>query len=652
LIPRPRLRLAASAIALALATAMPPAGAATLGRLQVLSAPGQPLRAEVELQSVASSELASVSARLAAPEAFARAGLAWDPALAGARVAVLQRDGRLLVEVVSQRALATSIVDLLVEVSSPAGRQAKSYSLLVEAAGAARLPDAVDGRPVPIASALPPSGASSDTGGAGGGERIEVQRGDTLSTLALDRRPDGITLNQAMVAIYRANPTAFIGNLNLVKAGATLVMPDRAAMAAVDASEANRVVSVQAGEFAAWRSRLAASAVSVNAPQGGQSLAGEVGAGAKPGGAGPIAGDRLVLSRPEPVAPPETGIDAGTLGTLGTQASRAAADEAAIAREAALREAASRIADLERNVAELQQLLALRSQTLADAQRQVEDARQAGRTVAGQVGGTPTAEGEALGGVPSAAASGAGDAAAPSGAAPGAVDAAAPSADAPAGSASRADASAVGAVGADALPAGEPRQPTGWLPGIVAVGALGLLFAWFLSRRRRADEFAAVLAGAQAATGPSATAAGGIAVAGAAGTAGLVATEADPIIQAERHRAVGRLDEAEAVLAQALRAQPGNESLRFKLLEVRAERRAGAAPGAPIGAAAATDLARLVGSRIELPSLDLDLRAPGAGGDASDGAATLSAIDPSALPSPGSSSDTSPGSAPDGRHGS
>jgi pilus assembly protein FimV len=577
--------LAVPAVALALAGAAPLATAATLGRLQLLSSPGQPLRAEVEVQSIAPQEAAAISARLAPADAFAAAGLAWDPALVGAQVTLLQRDGRLWVQIVSQRPVTASMVDLLLEVSSAAGRQQRSYSLLLDTAGE------------------PGQRAGAPAGQRSAGERIDVQRGDTLSSLALERRPDGVTLNQAMVAIYRANPDAFIGNLNLVKAGASLVVPERAAMAAIDVSEANQVVRIQAGEFAAWRSRLAASAVSVTAPQGGQSLAGEVGAVPRADAPAPVAGDRLVLSRPEQA--PEPGAAAGSLGNL---ASRAAPEEALIARDVALREAASRIADLERNVEELQKLLQLRSQTLAEAQRQVDDARQVGRTLAGQVGGLPGADAEPVDGV-----------------AP--VGAARPDGVTDERAAPTAPSDAAVPMG-DAAPTVLPSQdspPLGWLPGVAGLGALGLLIAWFLSRRRKpAEDFGAAVAGVLAPHSgmPAATSAASAALASAGAT-----DAADPIAQAERHRALGRLDEAEAVLTEALRAQPGNEVLRFKLIEVGAERRAGAAPGAASSAAAGevaaagneaadetagneaagTDLVRALGSRIELPSLDLEL---------------------------------------------
>lgn len=83
-----RARILAAAIA-----ALPlTANAAGLGRLSVLSALGQPLRAEVEL-SANKEELSSLSAKLASPEVFKQAGIDFAPALQSLRFKVEQEAG-------------------------------------------------------------------------------------------------------------------------------------------------------------------------------------------------------------------------------------------------------------------------------------------------------------------------------------------------------------------------------------------------------------------------------------------------------------------------------------------------------------------------------------------------------------------------------
>ena len=81
-----------------------------------------------------------------------------------------------------------------------------------------------------------------------------VQRADTLWDLALRFRGDsGVNAQQAMIAILRANPDAFVdGNINSLRTGVTLRVPTAAQMAAVTPADAS-------AEFArheqAWRNR-------------------------------------------------------------------------------------------------------------------------------------------------------------------------------------------------------------------------------------------------------------------------------------------------------------------------------------------------------------------------------------------------------------
>ena len=54
----------------------------------------------------------------------------------------------------------------------------------------------------------------------GGANGYDVKRGDTLGAIARANLPQGSSLNQMMIAIYRANPDAFLReNINLVRAG-------------------------------------------------------------------------------------------------------------------------------------------------------------------------------------------------------------------------------------------------------------------------------------------------------------------------------------------------------------------------------------------------------------------------------------------------
>jgi pilus assembly protein FimV len=71
----------------------------------------------------------------------------------------------------------------------------------------------------------------------------EVRRGDTLFAVARKARPDGVTLNQMLVALFRANPAAFPGgNINILEVGTILNIPGKGAVAAIEAAEADRTL--------------------------------------------------------------------------------------------------------------------------------------------------------------------------------------------------------------------------------------------------------------------------------------------------------------------------------------------------------------------------------------------------------------------------
>lgn len=69
-------------------------------------------------------------------------------------------------------------------------------------------------------------------------KRYTVVDGDTLSGIALRHRPDGATMNQVMIALFNANPDAFLGNLNRLRSGVTLLIPDSDAMQRVEPAQA------------------------------------------------------------------------------------------------------------------------------------------------------------------------------------------------------------------------------------------------------------------------------------------------------------------------------------------------------------------------------------------------------------------------------
>ena len=116
---------------------------------------------------------------------------------------------------------------------------------------------------------------------AAAGGTYEVKKGDTLGAIARNNLPPGVTLNQMLSALYRANADAFIGNnINRLRSGRILNLPDRDSAAGVDSAEADRLVRGQMSDFANYRRTLGGVAAAAPAEAGAGRLPLGVGAAA------------------------------------------------------------------------------------------------------------------------------------------------------------------------------------------------------------------------------------------------------------------------------------------------------------------------------------------------------------------------------------
>lgn len=119
------------------------AGAVGLGRMAVLSAMGEPFRAEIELLSY-QDEWATPTPRLSSPDRYPLTGFRYNPALDGARLTIRNHpNGRHTVEVAAVRPLNEPFVFLQVELESNAARIVRGYTALVNPHGYGQPP----GRP-------------------------------------------------------------------------------------------------------------------------------------------------------------------------------------------------------------------------------------------------------------------------------------------------------------------------------------------------------------------------------------------------------------------------------------------------------------------------------------------------------------------------
>jgi pilus assembly protein FimV len=358
------------------------AGAAGLGRLNVLSALGQPFNAEIELVSVSKEELGSLSARLGHADAYRAANLQYNTALTGARATIERRpNGQAYVKIVSTRPVTEPFIDILIELTWAAGRLSREYTALLDPPGIAPAPAPViaatpESRPAPTPAPQQPKvqpdraprAATPIAPMAGSKEYGPIQRGDTLGKIAREVMPEGVTLEQMLVALYRSNADAFINkNLNLVRTGKILRVPDREEVAAITKGEAAKVYRTHVTDWNSYRQKVADSAGKAPA-DGRTAVSGKITTKVEEKRPGGDAKDVVRLSKGE--AP-----GAAAKGKPRSSAERIRAlEEEAVARERALKDANERVTQLEKTIKDMQKLAELKSPGMAAAQQQAQQA--------------------------------------------------------------------------------------------------------------------------------------------------------------------------------------------------------------------------------------------------------------------------------------
>ena len=121
------------AAAALLSFSVPDALALSLGRVTVLSALGEPLRAEIDIPSITPDEAASLKATVASPDSFVAAGLDYNPAMASLRATLQQRpDGRAYLRLSSDRTINDPFVDMILEANWSSGRIVRDYTMLFD----------------------------------------------------------------------------------------------------------------------------------------------------------------------------------------------------------------------------------------------------------------------------------------------------------------------------------------------------------------------------------------------------------------------------------------------------------------------------------------------------------------------------------------
>lgn len=573
------------------------ASALALGRITVQSALGEPLRAEIDIPQITPAEADTLRATTATPDVFRTQGMEYTPLVSNLQFQLQRRpDGTAFLRLSSDRPVNEPFLDIVLDANWGSGRIVRSYTMLFDPPALRRSAPAVTAAPQitapaspavqaapatprppvavrPAESAAPrpaPAPVAARAAPAGG---VTVQSGDTAGRLASAYRPADVSLDQMLVAMMRANPDAFIqGNVNRLKAGAVLQMPDQAAAQATPAPEARQILAAQARDFNEFRRKLAGAAPSTEVAAAQRSATGTVQTRVEDRKAATAAPDKLTLSK----------------GSL--QAQKAAEEKVAKDKQAS--EAATRMAELSKNITDLNKLGAASAAAGAGAAP-----AQAASAAAGVAVKTPVVPATPV--APETPA-----AAAPAAPAPAPV-ASAPAEAPPAAEAASAAASAPAEVPAPAPAPVAPTPPVATPPvpaepsftdglmedpvlPLAGGGLLALLLGYgayrvaqrrkqaggvdssFLESRIQPDSFFGASGGQRVDTANSdMTTGSSMAYSPSQLDAG---GDVDPVAEADVYLAYGRDLQAEEILKEAIRHNPARVSVHVKLGEIYAKR--------------------------------------------------------------------------------
>src|SRR4030095_10148768 len=171
---------------------------------------GQPLSAKIELLPGSKEELDSLVAKVADPALYRQNILQYQSVLSRARITVERGPGGDTYLRVSSPALVNEpFLDLMVEVNWSTGRVVRDYTFLLDPPGAqadvAQIDPVTPPRAESAAPRTQPSGAVVAPLAAaprGEGDTYTVKRGDTLSKIAKEYKPEKVTLDQMLVALF------------------------------------------------------------------------------------------------------------------------------------------------------------------------------------------------------------------------------------------------------------------------------------------------------------------------------------------------------------------------------------------------------------------------------------------------------------------
>lgn len=238
-----------------------------LGDLILNSSLNEPFDAEVAILNTGELDVEQLYAKLASGEDFELVGVDRELYLLDLRFKLdTNKAGKPVIRITSAKPVREPYLDFLVQLQWPSGRLLRGYTVFLDLpvfagkqsflnSGIAQADNPVSGGAAKKKTTSAPDQSETSTSSVAGGASSQtgsyrVQSGDTLWGIAARNRPQGSSVQQVMQAIYERNSGAFVnGNMNVLKKGAVLDLPDASAISAVDDRQAKHQVALSAEQL-------------------------------------------------------------------------------------------------------------------------------------------------------------------------------------------------------------------------------------------------------------------------------------------------------------------------------------------------------------------------------------------------------------------
>ena len=343
-----------------------------LGGLQVNSALDEVLEGKIPFVLDGTEEIENINVSVASVADYQRVGLDKSYVPSNIQVDVIQQDGQPFIQISSKGPVSEPIVSLLLVVEWANGNLLREYTLLLDPPIFASTPQQNYSEPVQtqsyestepkiieeqVVSQIESNNSFRQS------NQVVVESGDTLWKIANSVNQGSSSIQQTMVAIFNNNLDAFQNNnMNFLKKGATLTIPDSDQVAMVSNGQAEEEVKSAIQSWSRLQSQADDSTASNNDVEYG-----------------------IELVPPNESDASNTNSSTGSIERVNqrTQAELNQAKEELASYDLENSELSSRVAELEQIVENQKLALSLKDTNLAQLQDQLSDDEEQGLTTEG-----------------------------------------------------------------------------------------------------------------------------------------------------------------------------------------------------------------------------------------------------------------------------